>query len=172
MIGTRRWLALALATALAVPGGLLIPIAASAASTGKAASSTAGATATSAARPTVTAAATPPVGSAGAGGLSGFPTPPVATSSTTSTVVNTSTGSSAGSSSFSSTNALIVVAGAVAILLGISYFIWRDARRRAPVRSGGPSGEGRTKPGSKRPPKPRKLSPAERKRRKRGKTRR
>jgi hypothetical protein len=160
---------LVLVTALAVPGGLLTPLTASAAGAKKASSSS---VATPAA-PTPTAAATPTVGSAGAGSLSGFPTPPVVTSSTTPAVVNTSTGSTAGSSSFSSTNALIIVIGAVAILLGISYFIWRDARRRAPVRDGaGMIGEGRSKPGSKRPPKPRKLSPAERKRRKRGKTRR
>jgi hypothetical protein len=163
---TRRWLVLMLVTALTVPGGLLAPLAASAAGAKASASSTGTISATA------SGAATPTVGS-GATGLSGFPAPPVATSSSTPTVVNTSTGSAAGSSSFSSTNAVIIVIGAVAILLGISYFIWRDARRRAPVREGaGVIGEGRSKPGSKRPPKPRKLSPAERKRRKRGKTRR
>jgi hypothetical protein len=58
------------------------------------------------------------------------------------------------------------------VLGGISLYIWRDARRRAPVRAhaGGPIDEGR-RAGSKARPKPRKLSPAERKRRKRGRAR-
>jgi hypothetical protein len=58
------------------------------------------------------------------------------------------------------------------VLGGISFYIWRDARRRAPVRAhaAGPIGEGR-RTGSKQRAKPRKLSPAERKRRKRGRAR-
>jgi hypothetical protein len=61
------------------------------------------------------------------------------------------------------------------VLTGIAFFIWRDARRRAPVRgtadatAGMPGGPSR---GSKAPPKPRKLSPAERRRRKRGRAQR
>jgi hypothetical protein len=60
------------------------------------------------------------------------------------------------------------------LIAGISFFIWRDARRRAPVRhavanaGGGPGGRA----GSKRQTKPRKLSPQERRRRKRGRARR
>ena len=55
----------------------------------------------------------------------------------------------------------------------LSFFIWRDARRRAPVRADAlATGEGRGKPGSKPPPKPRKLSQAERRRRKRGRAKR
>jgi hypothetical protein len=56
------------------------------------------------------------------------------------------------------------------VLGGIAFFIWRDARRRAPARGG--EGYEIRRSGSKRPPKPRKLSPAERKRRKRGRARR
>ncbi len=62
--------------------------------------------------------------------------------------------------------------GAILVLGGISLFIWRDARKRAPVRqrpvtaaAGGVNGP------RQRPQKGRKLSPAERKRRKRGKAR-
>jgi hypothetical protein len=63
-----------------------------------------------------------------------------------------------------------IALGAVAVLGGIAYFIWRDARRRAPVKSSAlPIGSPRT--GTKPKPKPRKLSPAERKRRKRGRAR-
>jgi hypothetical protein len=58
------------------------------------------------------------------------------------------------------------------VLGGISFYIWRDARRRAPARTRGVAavGEGR-RVGSKQRAKPRKLSPAERKRRKRGRAR-
>jgi hypothetical protein len=60
------------------------------------------------------------------------------------------------------------VVGAIVVLGGIAFFIWRDARRRAPVKAGAVGTDGRGRTGSKPPPKPRKLSPAERKRRKRG----
>jgi hypothetical protein len=59
------------------------------------------------------------------------------------------------------------------VLGGISFFIWRDARRRAPTRArpaGALAAEGRRQ-GSKQRAKPRKLSPAERRRRKRGRAR-
>ena len=54
---------------------------------------------------------------------------------------------------------------------GISFFIWRDARRRAPVRHAHATAGVGGRAGSKRPIKPRKLSAAERRRRKRGKAR-
>ncbi|HEY8625663.1 MAG TPA: hypothetical protein VIL82_06630 [Solirubrobacteraceae bacterium] len=80
---------------------------------------------------------------------------------------------SAGSSSLSGGSATAIAIGALVVLAGISLFIWRDARKRAPVRSRaaveGPDGRSRT--GSKPKTKPRKLSPAERRRRKRGKAR-
>ena len=61
--------------------------------------------------------------------------------------------------------------GALAVLGGIAFLIWYDARRRAPLRN-----RSRRHPmaglgGSKPRPKPRKLSPAERRRRKRGRAR-
>jgi hypothetical protein len=62
----------------------------------------------------------------------------------------------------------------VIVLSGISFFIWRDARRRAPVRRAATAGagiDGRSRTGSKARQKPRKLSQAERKRRKRGRAR-
>ena len=61
--------------------------------------------------------------------------------------------------------------GAVVVLGGIAFFIWRDARRRAPARPAEALGGTGRRAGSKPPPKPRKLSAAERKRRKRGKAR-
>ncbi|MDQ6747167.1 MAG: hypothetical protein M3010_03550 [Candidatus Dormibacteraeota bacterium] len=107
--------------------------------------------------------------------LSAFPAPPVATtSSATPTVVtNPSTGSS-GASSLSSSTAIAIALGAVVVLGGISFFIWYDARRRAPVRRDSEAAdlEGRGRTGSKPPPRQRKLSPAERRRRKRGRARR
>jgi len=105
------------------------------------------------------------------GGVS--PLSPIPTTTTpTAVVTNTSTAGS-GSSSLSSSSALVIVVGAAIVLGGIAFFIWRDARRRAPVRGRGGEatlGDGR-RTGSKPPPKPRKLSPAERRRRKRGKAR-
>ena len=86
------------------------------------------------------------------------PTVPVATNAT----------QTSGSSSLSSGSALAIVIGAIVVLGGISFFIWRDARRRAPARAADALGGTGRHAGSKPPPKPRKLSPAERKRRKRG----
>jgi hypothetical protein len=67
---------------------------------------------------------------------------------------------------------LAIVLGAVIVLGGIAYYIWRDARRRAPARTADALGGTGRRAGSKPPPKPRKLSPAERKRRKRGRAQR
>jgi len=97
---------------------------------------------------------------------------PTTTSTTVPTVVTNS--STSGGSSLSGSSAIAIALGAIIVLAGISFFIWRDARRRAPIHArhadaaAGP--DGRT-PGSKRV-KPRKLSPAERRRRKRGRARR
>jgi hypothetical protein len=96
------------------------------------------------------------------------PTPTVATP----TVINPTTTSST-SDSLSGGSAIAIAIGAFVLLGGISFFIWRDARRRAPVRhhtaTATAGADGRS--GSKRPVKPRKLSPAERRRRKRGRAR-
>ncbi len=78
------------------------------------------------------------------------------------------TTTTAGSSSVSGGGIAAIAVGAIVILVGISFFIWRDARRRAPVKERAlAAGAG----GSKPRPKPRKLSPAERRRRKRGRAR-
>jgi uncharacterized protein HemX len=85
--------------------------------------------------------------------------PPTVTPAPTSTTASGLTG----------TGAIAIAIGAVLVLGGISFFIWRDARKRAPVRQHAPAEVG-TGP-RQRPQKNRKLSPAERRRRKRGKAR-
>jgi hypothetical protein len=144
--------------------------------TATAASSTAATTAAlaaTAATPTGTPV-TPSLGGQGSNPLSpGFPQPSVSIPTTTTAVPTVSGTTSAGSGSgFSGNSAIIIAIGALIVLGGISFYIWRDARRRAPVRAhaAGPIGEGR-RAGSKQRSKPRKLSPAERKRRKRGRAR-
>jgi hypothetical protein len=116
---------------------------------------------------------TPSLGGQGSNPLSpGFPQPSVSIPTTTTAVPTVSGTTSAGSGSGLTGNSAIIIAiGAVIVLGGISLYIWRDARRRAPARAhAGPIDEGR-RAGSKQRPKPRKLSPAERKRRKRGRAR-
>jgi hypothetical protein len=96
--------------------------------------------------------------------------PATSTASATPTVIQNSSANTTGGSTFSSSSALFIAIGAVVVLGGISFFIWRDARRRAPQRGG--EGYEIRRSGTKRAPKPRKLSTAERKRRKRGRARR
>jgi hypothetical protein len=110
----------------------------------------------------------------------GLPQPqatiPTSTTPTPATPVvpQTSTTSSGSASGLTGGAAVAIAIGAVIVLGGICYFIWYDARRRAPKRghlataSAGLPGR---RAGSKAPPKPRKLSPAERRRRKRGRAR-
>jgi len=82
----------------------------------------------------------------------------------------TTTSSSGGS--FSGTDAIATAIGAVVLLAGISFFIWHDARRRAPKRGHGVTTAATTaRAATKQKPKQRKPSPAERRRRKRGKAR-
>jgi hypothetical protein len=81
------------------------------------------------------------------------------------TTVGTSTSSSG--SGLSSGTALAIGIGAIALIGGISFYIWYDARRRAPVRAHAAAATRPNVPGSKRT-KPRKLSAAEKRRRKRG----
>lgn len=159
------------AVCLAALLGLSAPTAALAAKgsgpTATAASSSPTATAASS-----TAAVTPTAPS-GSNPLSGGvnPVSPVPTTTTTTpTAVNTT--ATAGGSGVSTASALAIVVGALVLIGGISLYIWRDARRRAPVRTATASGPETRVPGSKRPPKARKLSPAERKRRKRGRAKR
>jgi hypothetical protein len=104
----------------------------------------------------------------------GIPANAPTTTASTPTVITSS--SSSTSSGLSGNDAILIAIAAVVVLSGISFFIWRDARRRAPIRHHGPAetsgrSDGRELPGSKRT-KPRKLSAAERRRRKRGRARR
>jgi hypothetical protein len=127
--------------------------------------------------PAAPAATTPAAPTATTNPLSpGIPVSPApSTSTATPTIVQTGSSNAAGSSSLSSNSVLFIAIGAVVLLVAISYFIWRDARRRAPVKGRGLTGElgleGR-RAGSKAPRKPRKLSAAEKRRRKRGRARR
>ena len=100
----------------------------------------------------------------------GLPVAPATTpTATTPTVVPTTT--STGGGSLGNGSIVAIAIGALVLLGGISFFIWRDARRRAPVRHAhGDMGIG-ARSGSKAKAKPRKLSPAERRRRKRGRAR-
>ncbi|MGI8904539.1 MAG: hypothetical protein ACR2IP_13020 [Solirubrobacteraceae bacterium] len=107
------------------------------------------------------------------GGLTSPGGGPTATSATP-TVISTAT-STAGGGGLSGTSAIAIAVGAFVVLGGISFFIWRDARRRAPIAarsSAGGEGARQNRPGSKAPPKARKLSASERKRRKRGRAKR
>jgi hypothetical protein len=103
-------------------------------------------------------------------GLPASPTPAPTQSTPTVTAQTTTT---PGSSGLSGGAAIGIAIGAIVLLTGISFFIWRDARRRAPVRdrAGLAPGAPGSRQGSKQRVKPRKLSAQERKRRKRGRAR-
>jgi hypothetical protein len=104
----------------------------------------------------------------------GFPQPTVATPTTTTAVPTIQTTATAGSGSgFSGSSTLIIAIGAIVVLGGISFFIWRDARKRAPKghRLTAPIDVEGRRAGSKPKPKSRKLSAAEKRRRKRGRAR-
>ena len=83
------------------------------------------------------------------------------------TTVAPSTQTSTSGSGISSGSAIGIALAAALIIVGIAFAILRDARRRTRNRHL-PVAPGERIPGSKRPPKARKLSAAERKRRKRG----
>ena len=89
-----------------------------------------------------------------------------ATGNTGTAITTVGTTSSSGSG-LSSGTALAIGIGAIALIGGISFYIWYDARRRAPVRAHAAAATRPNVPGSKRT-KPRKLSAAEKRRRKRG----
>jgi anaerobic selenocysteine-containing dehydrogenase len=127
-------------------------------------------TATAAASPTVPVAPSPSGGGLGGGLTSPGGIPTVSTAAPT--VISTATAATSGSGGLSGGGAIAIAIGAFVVLGGICYYIWRDARRRAPV-AARPAGETReNRPGSKAQPKARKLSTAERKRRKRGRAKR
>jgi hypothetical protein len=100
----------------------------------------------------------------------GLPQPASTTTTPTPVVTGTSTN---GNSGLSGSGIVAIAIGAIVVLGGIGFFIWRDARRRAPVRGHAHAAAefGSRRAGSKPPPKPRKLSPAEKRRRKRGRAR-
>jgi hypothetical protein len=131
--------------------------------------------ATSTATPAVGAPGSNPLGNPITPGLPQSQASPPTTS--TPTVTTTSSGTSTtGGSGLGTSQAIVIVGFAAVLLVGVSFFIWRDARRRAPVRAhraaaagAGPNGSRRA--ASKQRVKPRKLSPAERRRRKRGRAR-
>jgi hypothetical protein len=80
--------------------------------------------------------------------------------------VNTTT---TGAGGISTGSAIGIAIAAFVIIVGIGAAIFRDARRRTRG-DRAPRADAERVPGSKRPPKARKLSPAERRRRKRGRT--
>jgi hypothetical protein len=100
----------------------------------------------------------------------GIPASPVPTpTAPTPTAINPTTSTNG---TLSGGSVLAIAIGAIVLLGGISFFIWRDARRRAPVRHAAHATAGADgRSSSKRPVKPRKLSAAEKRRRKRGRAR-
>jgi hypothetical protein len=102
----------------------------------------------------------------------GLPVAPPSTT-TTSTPVGTASNTNSTNSGLSGSGIVAIAIGAILVLGGICYFIWRDARKRAPVRGHAHAAAeyGSRRAGSKAPPKPRKLSQAEKRRRKRGRAR-
>jgi hypothetical protein len=109
----------------------------------------------------------------GSGPLSsGLPQASTTTPTTTTPQVVSTTSTGSGSAGLSGTDAVIIGIAALVIIALISLFIWRDARKRAPVRHRATAlAEVGGRSGSKARGKPRKLSPAEKRRRKRGRAR-
>lgn len=96
-----------------------------------------------------------------------------AVSPNTNNVAPATTTSSSGG--LSGADAVIIGIVGVAVLFGIVFFVWRDARGHAARVGHGTASESmfgkRAHAGSKAPPRARKLTAAERKRRKRGRAR-
>ncbi|HEX3801824.1 MAG TPA: hypothetical protein VHV75_03190 [Solirubrobacteraceae bacterium] len=158
----RRLLALSLlvsSLACACAAGLTAPAALAAASTSTAAATTPAA-ATSAPQPSLNL-------SNAEQNAAGVSTPSVVTVPAT-----TTTSSSSG---LSGVDSLLIAIIAVLVLGGIAFYVWFDSRRSAARVGHGRSDDSlygeRAHSGSKTPHKPRKLKPAERKRRKRGRAR-
>jgi hypothetical protein len=102
----------------------------------------------------------------------GLPAPSLPTT-TTATPAVTTTNTNSPNSGLSGSGIAAIAIGAMVVLGGIGIFIWRDARKRAPVRghAHATAAIGSRRAGSKAPAKPRKLSAAEKRRRKRGRAR-
>ncbi len=60
---------------------------------------------------------------------------PQATPDQTPTVATTASNSTTSSGDLSSTDEILLFGGGVIVLTAIIYFIWRDARRRAPLKA-------------------------------------
>jgi outer membrane biosynthesis protein TonB len=104
----------------------------------------------------------------------GAPALPAPTqTATTPTIVSPTTTTTAGSGTLSGGSVAAIAIGAIVLLVGISLFIWRDARRRAPIKHRAGPGTSRDDPraATRQRAKPRKLSAQERRRRKRGRAR-
>ena len=104
----------------------------------------------------------------------GLPQSSAPTQTQAQTITPVVTTSSSAGGSISSPDALLVALGAVVVLAAIAYFIWSDARHHVGLlRRAAPAGTATGAPGrgSKAAPKSRKLKPAERRRRKRGRAR-
>ena len=101
--------------------------------------------------------------------LTPFNNPAPTTTTTTPTVTTSGTSTSGGG--FTGTDGVLIGLGALLVLGGISFFIWHDARKRAPVRHRAAAATAGASGSARQRQKPRKLSPAERKRRKRGRAR-
>lgn len=114
-------------------------------------------------------ATTPALSGQGQGNLITPFSPPAPTQTATTATLNPVTSTTGGG--LTGTDGVAIGIGAVLVLGGISFFIWRDARKRAPVRQHATAAAGGGAGPRQRPQKSRKLSPAERKRRKRGKAR-
>ena len=101
-----------------------------------------------------------------------FTEPSTATSTTAAPTIATTATAGSGSA-FSGSSAVFIAVGAIVVLGGIALFIWRDARRHAPKgrRTLAPIDAEGKRAGSKPRAKPRKLSQAEKRRRKRGRAR-
>jgi hypothetical protein len=156
----RRLLALSLlisSLACGCAAGLTAPAALAAGSTSTAA--------------TTTPATTTPATSTPSFGLSNAEQNAV--TPTTNNVAPVTTSSSGGG--FSGLDAFIVGIVGVVVLFGIAFWVWRDARTHAARVGHGPGSDAmfgrRAHAGSKTPPRARKLTAAERKRRKRGRAR-
>ncbi len=101
-------------------------------------------------------------------------TQPTTSTSTTTAPPQVQTTATAGSgSAFTGSSAVFIGISALVVLGGIALYIWRDARRRAPKghRTLAPIDAEGKRAGSKPRQKPRKLSQAEKRRRKRGRAR-
>jgi hypothetical protein len=155
-------------SALALPAGALPASALGAGAGAKGAKAGSAATTPASSTPLAPAGSTSPFSP-------GVPQSPASTPTSTATtpIVSPTTTTSSNNGGLSGTGIIVIVIAAVVLLVGVAVFVMRDARRHAPGkhRSGSERADERSKPGSKRPPKARKLSAVERKRRKRGRAR-